>query len=164
MDTRRTDLALVAQRLAQPETLLVLLAFAFHTTWEFLQDPLYAGLAASPHAQVRAACLKAAAGDVGITLAAFYAAAFIARSRLWFVDPNIAAVAAWFITGLLITIAIKGRANASGAWRYGPSMPIVPILRVGMAPLAQWIVIPAILLVLIDPRFDGIGRNGRKTL
>lgn len=163
MDTGRTDLALVAQRLAQPEAYLVLLAFAFHTTWEFLQDPLYAGLATSPHAQVRAACLRAVTGDVGITVAAFYAAAFIARSRLWFVGRNIAAVAAWFLTGIFITIVFERHATANDAWRYAPTMPIVPLLRVGLAPLTQWIVIPAILLVLIQPRFDGIGCSERKT-
>lgn len=163
MDTMRTALAFVVRRLAQPETLVVLLAFAFHTSWEFLQDPLYAGLATSPHAEVRAACVRAAAGDVGITLAAFYTAAFIARSRLWFVGPNIAAVAAWFLAGIFITIVFERHAIANGAWRYAPSMPIVPMLRVGLAPLAQWILIPTILLVLIQPHFNGSGCSERKT-
>lgn len=163
MDTGRTGLALVAQRLAQPEAFLVLLAFAFHISWEFLQDPLYAGLATSAHAQVRVACLRAAMGDVGITVVAFYAAAFIARSRLWFVGRNVAAVAAWFITGIVITIVFERHATANDAWRYAPTMPIVPLLRVGLAPLTQWIVIPAILLVLIQPRFDGDRCRERKT-
>ena len=163
MEARRTSLDVVAHRLAQPEAILVVLAFAFHTTWEFLQDPLYAGLAGHLHAEVRIVCLKAAAGDVGITLASFYAAALAARSRLWFIRPTRAVVSAWFVTGLLLTIAFEWRAAGNGEWIYAPSMPIVPVLRVGLAPLAQWIVIPAILLFLIRPHFGGTGCVERKS-
>lgn len=151
------------RRLAQPELLLIVLAFPFHTTWEFLQDPLYAGLATRAHAEVRNLCLKAAAGDVGITLIAFSAAALIARSRLWFIRPSLAAVAAWFLTGLLITVAFEWRATTNGAWLYASSMPIVPLLRVGVAPLAQWIVVPALLLAFIRPCLSGVGCLERKT-
>lgn len=152
----------VERRLAQPELLLIVLAFAFHTTWEFLQDPLYAGLAARTHAEVRNICFKAAAGDVGITLLAFSAAALVARSRLWFVRPSFATVTVWFLTGLLITVALEWRATANGAWLYAPSMPVVPLLRVGLAPLAQWIVISAILLAFIRLCFCGVGCVERK--
>jgi hypothetical protein len=155
MDRGRTGLDGVARRLAQPELLLVVMAFAFHTTWEFLQDPLYAGLATRVHAEVRSICLKAAAGDVGITLVAFSAAALVARSRLWFVRPSLAAVAAWFLTGVAITLALEGRATAGGAW--------IPLLRVGLAPLAQWIAVPAILLAFIQLCFSGAGCLERKT-
>lgn len=163
MDRGRTSPNDVSRRLAQPAFLLVVLAFAFHTTWEMLQDPLYAGLATRAHAEVRSACLKAASGDVGITLIAFYAAALVAWSRLWFVSPAVVAVAVWFLTGLLITVGLEWRATAEGVWLYAPSMPVVPILRVGLAPLAQWIVIPAILLVFIRLCFCGVECPERKT-
>ena len=163
MAAAHASVAVAARRLAQPESILIVLAFAFHTTWEFLQDPLYAGLAARPHADVRAACLKAAAGDVGMMLASFYVAAAISRSRFWFIRPTNVAVAAWFLTGVFLTIAFEWRAAGNGEWAYAPSMPIVPILRVGLAPLAQWIVIPAILLFLIRRHFDDVGCVERKT-
>ena len=163
MAAPRTSLDAAARRLVQPEAILVVLAFAFHTTWEFLQDPLFAGLAARLHADVRIACLQAAAGDVGITLASFYVAATTSRSRFWFVRPTNVAVAAWFLTGLLLTIAFEWRVAGNGEWVYAPAMPIVPILQVGLAPLAQWIVVPAILLFLIHRQFDGVGCVERKT-
>ena len=159
----RASMDVAARRLAQPEAILVVLAFAFHTTWEFLQDPLYAGLAARPHADVRIACLQAAAGDVVMTLASFYVAATTSRSRFWFIHPTNVAVAAWFLTGLLLTVSLEWRAAGNGEWMYAPSMPIVPILRVGLAPLAQWIVIPALLLFLIQRHVVDVGRVERKT-
>lgn len=153
----------VALPLAQPEAFLAVLAFAFHTTWELLQDPLYAGLATRAHADVRSACLKAAAGDVGITFIAFYAASLTARSRLWVLRENSAATIVWFLIGLAITVVLEWKAVADGAWLYTPSMPVVPVLRVGLAPLAQWIVIPAILLVLIRLCMSSVGSLQRKT-
>lgn len=137
------------KRLLQPELFLLLLTFAFNTTWEFVQDPLYAGLAALPHEQVRIACLKAASGDAAITLLAFYASALIARSRYWFMDQGRLAFLVWFAVGLLITVALERHATTTGRWAYVPAMPVIPGLGVGLAPLSQWIVIPAVLLFLL---------------
>lgn len=140
----------VARRVAQPEIYLAVLAFAFHTAWEFLQDPLYAGLSTRPHSEVRAICLRAAGGDLLITFIAFYAAALVAKSRTWIHPTNFAAVVVWFATGILITIALEWRAAATGTWSYGPSMPIVPVLHVGLAPIAQWIVIPILPMLFLS--------------
>ena len=146
----------LSDRLDQPELVLILLAFVFHFAWEMLQDPLYAGLSERPHGEVRDLCLMAALGDVVITMTAFYAAALLAKSRIWFTGVASVPVAAWFAAGLLITIALELFATrANGRWSYGPLMPIVPVLRIGVAPLAQWLAIPAILVVLMNRHFRG---------
>jgi hypothetical protein len=143
--------------LAQPELLLIPLAFVFHFTWEMLQDPLYAGLATQPHGDVRAQCLMATAGDVAITLTAFYLASLIARSRFWFLNAHRTPTIVWFAIGLLLTIALELYATrVIGRWSYGPLMPIVPILRIGLVPLLQWLLIPAALLFLMNRHFRGM--------
>lgn len=139
---------------------LVPSAFVVHFTWEMLQDPLYAGLSERLHGEVRNLCLMAAFGDAVITLIAFYAAAWVAGSRFWFANAGRISVVTWFAAGLLITIGLELYATrTNGRWSYGPLMPIVPGLRVGLAPLLQWIAIPAILWRLMDRNFRGSGRN-----
>lgn len=142
---------------AQPELLLIALAFVFHFTWEMLQDPLYAGLAVRPHGEIRAQCLMATAGDVAITLTAFYLASLIARSRFWFLSAHRKPTIVWFAVGVLLTIGLELYATRLvGRWSYGPLMPIVPILRIGLAPLLQWLLIPAVLLFLMNRHFRGM--------
>jgi len=143
-------------RLKQPELFLAPLAFVFHFTWEMLQDPLYAGLSERPHGEVRSLCLTATLGDVGITLIAFFAAAGMAGTRFWFTAAPRFPVVVWFATGLLITVALELLATrANGRWNYGPLMPILPVLRIGLAPILQWIAIPASLWLLMDGLFRG---------
>lgn len=140
--------------LLQPELLLIPLAFAFHFTWEMLQDPLYAGLAERPHGEVRTLCLMATLGDVVITVVAFYAAALAAGSRIWFLDATYVPNIAWFSAGLLIAIALEMHAiNENGRWSYSSLMPVIPVLRIGVAPILQWIALPAILLLLMTRCF-----------
>ncbi len=138
----------------QPEPLLILLAFVFHFAWEMLQDPLYAGLSERPHGEVRSLCLMASLGDVVIAMIAFYAAALAAGSRFWFLNVKLAPFAAWISIGLLITVGLELIATrTTGRWNYSPLMPVIPLLRVGLAPLGQWLVIPTILVVLMNAHF-----------
>ena len=138
----------------QPEPLLILLAFVFHFTWEMLQDPLYAGLSERPHGDVRSLCLMASLGDIVIVLIAFYAAALAAGSRFWFINVKLAPFAAWISIGLLITVGLELIATRTGRWNYSPLMPVIPLIRVGVAPLGQWLVIPTILVVLMSAHFS----------
>jgi len=37
-----------------------------------------------------------------------------------------------------------------GTWAYSDLMPLVPVLEVGVSPLAQWVVLPAVGIVLAE--------------
>lgn len=148
---------LLASLSAQPEFVLIPLAFVFHFAWEMLQDPLYAGLASRPHAEVREQCLMATYGDVAITLTAYYLSSLFGRSRFWFLGVRRAPPAIWFAVGLVLTTVLELCATrVVGRWSYGPLMPIVPILRIGLAPVLQWIFIPAMLVFLMNRHFRGM--------
>ena len=71
--------------------------------------------------------------------------------------PSNAALTAYLATGVLVTIAFEWYAVYwAGRWSYSDLMPIVPLLRVGLAPLAQWIVLPlAVLFFLRCHRHPG---------
>ena len=141
-----------ANALAAFETLLVfsLLSFVFHFTWEILQAPLFARMPTMSHWQATLVCLKATIGDVGIALAGFAAAAVWDRDRCWFVAPSAGALVAYLVTGVLVTIAFEWYAvHWANRWAYSALMPIIPVIRVGLAPVIQWIILPTVVLFFL---------------
>lgn len=126
---------------------LAVLSLAMHSTWEFVQAPWFSSMQAVGHLEGIALCLRAALGDVVIALVAFGAAALAGGGRGWVAAPGRAAVAVWFAAGLAITVAIEHYSTAiAGRWAYDPAMPLVPPFGTGLAPVLQWIVIPALVL------------------
>lgn len=127
-----------------PEFNVVIFALLLNFAWEILQAPLYAGMAAMPHAQVTRACLQATVGDAVIMLLAYGAVAVFARRR-WIVAAS-GWQLAWFIAiGVSITAVIEWLATRGhwvGSWSYLPSMPLLPGTGIGLAPLLQWVLLP----------------------
>ena len=130
-----------------------LLTFVFHFSWEILQAPLFARIPTMSHWQATLVCLKAAIGDVGIALAGFATAALGDRDGRWFIAPSAGALTAYIGTGMLITIAFEWHAvHWANRWAYSELMPIIPVVRVGLAPVMQWIVLPVVVLFLTQRR------------
>ena len=119
-----------------------------HFLWEMLQAPAFIPFAATIWAgTVR--CLQAAFGDLllaagayAITAALFWCPAWLFESRLRRVP-----VATWIALGVVTTAVLERYALDTGRWRYGPSMPT--LAGVGMLPLLQWLVVPALTLMLV---------------
>jgi len=47
------------------------------------------------------------------------------------------------------------------SWSYNESMPIIPWTRVGLTPVLQWIVIPAVVILLMRHYFS-LRQDGAK--
>ena len=135
-----------------PETNLLLFALLLNLPWEFLQVPLYEGMAAPPHWPAVKRCVRAAAGDAGIMLLAYAAVAAGVRDRRWGLHPTRWRLAAFVAVGLAVTVAIELVATATSApwgWRYAAAMPTVPGLGTGLAPVLQWLALPPATLWLV---------------
>jgi hypothetical protein len=129
-----------------------LFAFLLNFPWEFLQVPLYAGMEQASHGQGIVACARAALGDVVLAVLAYASVAAATKDRRWIVRPNGAQVAAFVAVPLLLTIVIENLATRGlwvTAWTYAASMPIVPGVGVGLAPLLQWVLLPPAILWLV---------------
>lgn len=127
-----------------------LFTFLFHFAWEILQTPLFAKMSGASHWQATLVCLQATFGDVGIGLASFAVATSWDRTTTWFIKPSSGAFNCYVATGVLITIAFEWYAVYwAGRWAYSELMPILPILRVGIAPLLQWIIVPPAVLYFL---------------
>jgi hypothetical protein len=134
----------------QAIAVFAIFTFLFHFAWEILQAPLFARMPMVSHWLATLVCLKATFGDVGIALASFAVGAWWERDWRWFVLPSNGALAAYVATGVLITIAFEWYSVYWAArWSYSELMPIVPLLRVGLAPLLQWFALPLAVLFFL---------------
>ena len=92
--------------------------------------------------EIAFAVLHCTAGDVLIAGASLAASLLLFGCAGW---PRtrflqVAAAAATF--GLGITVLVERLATAWGLWTYSALMPVLPGLGIGLAPLAQWVVVP----------------------
>ncbi|HVS31873.1 MAG TPA: hypothetical protein VMS98_10485 [Thermoanaerobaculia bacterium] len=123
----------------------IIVVLAMHFIWEMAQAKWFSSMAGLPFWSATLLCLRASIGDVAITLAAFFAAAAVAKRVAWPLDDVRAApTVVYLMAGLATTIVIELLALHSGRWSYAPDMPVV--FGIGVLPLAQWIVLPLIAL------------------
>ena len=130
-----------------PELHISIFAFLLNFVWELMQMPLFTGFADFQYYQVILNCMKATFGDVVISLVAFAGACLIARSRMWIILTKNSGVVAFLAIGLVITIVFELLATGPlNRWEYGELMPMVPVIGVGVSPVAQWIILPLLRL------------------
>jgi hypothetical protein len=109
---------------------LAVIAFLLHVVWENAQAPLYAGYRSfSQHFSL---CLIGTLGDVAITLAVL---AFMLLIKKELTRP--ADFLALAILGLMIAVLIEQHALLVGKWSYAFVMPLLPVVKVGLAPILQ---------------------------
>jgi hypothetical protein len=128
---------------------IALFALLLSLPWEFGQMWLYSGASEISHLKGIQICTAATLGDAGIMLIAFGGVAAVVRSQDWVRAPTTSQVAGFVLIGLAVTIAIEIMATRSDglfSWRYAPTMPVTPLLGVGLAPLLMWLVVPLLVL------------------
>ena len=139
-----------------PELNVVGFALLLNYPWEFLQVPFFAGMAEAAHWDAIVFCSRAAVGDVGIALLAFWSVAAMARDRRWVVKPSVRQRVGFVSIGLFATIILEWLATEVWSrWTYAPFMPRLPLLGTGALPLLHWIVLPPILLWIVRRQILG---------
>lgn len=130
-------------------------SFLLHLLWENLQAPLYAGyLSFTQHFWI---CFRAAWGDL-VFMAIIYAMiAFMYQDIFWITDKKVLCRPVAWISVILIGIALaigfeEWAILIAHRWSYSPSMPLLPLINVGLTPVAQMVVIPPVSL-LFSTRF-----------
>ena len=130
--------------LSWPETNILFFGTLLNIPWELFQMPLFAEPPDLDYRLVVNVCTAASVADGVIMIIAFWAASFVMKSRQWFHAPTARPYLTYLGAGLAITILIEIAATQSGAWNYGPLMPVV--LGVGLSPFFQWVFLPPLTL------------------
>lgn len=140
--------------LLTPEINVMLFSVLLNLPWEFIQVPLFERMADAVHWQATLLCIRAALGDGLMSVAAYLAAATLARDRYWAIGVDLQgrALAAFLALPIVATIVIERLALAGvwmEGWSYSALMPVVPLIGVGLSPLVQWTVLPLAVLWLV---------------
>ena len=115
--------------------------------WETAQLPLYTLWRAEPIRSLVRAVLHCTAGDIVIAAVTLVIALATLGQARW-PDERLAAVAAAVIgIGVAYTIGSEYlNTVVRRSWTYTEWMPTLPWIGTGLAPLAQWLVVPAFAL------------------
>ena len=131
-------------------------SFVLHLLWENMQAPLYVGfISFREHFLV---CLRAAWGDMLFMLIIYAVLAIVQKNIWWLTDAHAYAQAAtWLIAiflGIVLAVSFELWAvYIALRWQYASAMPIIPIIRVGLTPVLQMLMIPVSTL-FITSRFS----------
>jgi hypothetical protein len=70
--------------------------------------------------------------------------------RDWYLRPGIRGYAVTVLSGAVVSVTVEWIAiHGAHWWTYSPRMPVVPLLNVGLAPLAQMLVLPPLIFALL---------------
>jgi len=147
-----------------PELPLAGFGFLTHFVWEMLQAPWFTGMAQASHGSVVWMCIQATGGDVLILLTSFWLSSMVCGSRQWLIQGERKPAIILIITALIVTIILEWLATGPlERWSYAESMPIMPLLGVGVAPLLQWLLLSPLILWLARRHLHGHNsiRSGR---
>jgi hypothetical protein len=144
-----------------PELHIGIVAFFLHFVWELIQAPLYECFRDTHYYTVVLLIIRATLGDVLISLAAFWSASLAVSSRFWILDEGREGLWVFLGMGMLITIIFEALATGPlNRWEYTDAMPVLPILGTGLAPVAQWILLPLLQLWFVRRQLlGGLGKR-----
>lgn len=132
-----------------PELPLAGFGFLLHFVWEMLQVPWFTGMAEASHGSVVWLCVRATGGDVLILLASFWLSSIVCGHRQWLHTGDRQPAVILVITALAVTIILEWLATGPlSRWAYTDSMPVIPLLGIGLAPLLQWLLLPPLIMWL----------------
>lgn len=120
-------------------------SFVMHLIWENAQMPLFDAPGISLWDSFTM-CLFATTGDMLFMLTLYLTVAVIHKKLWWLADKSVYAhPATWAVpvlVGVLIAVSFELWAvYVDHRWQYG-SMPLVPIIHVGLTPVLQMVFIP----------------------
>lgn len=139
-----------------PELPLAGFGFLTHFACEMLQVPWFAGMVEASHGTVVWLCTRATGGDVVILLMGFWLGLVVAGHRPWIVPLHRGPAVVMIASGIAVTLVLEWLATGPlERWRYAEAMPVIPSLGVGLAPLAQWLLLPPLILWLARHHLAG---------
>lgn len=131
-----------------------LVAAPAHLLWEFAHMPLYTLWESGTRAEIAFAALHCTGGDLLIAAGALALAVVLFGGRVWPAQRYLPVAAATIAFGLVYTIFSEWlNIEIRQSWAYRETMPRLPGLAMGLTPLLQWLVVPAVALWLAGRDF-----------
>lgn len=125
---------------------ITVLSFLLNFAWELIQVPLYIpSLYSLEHI---AFCALASFADTIMVLLLYFGFALIFKNLLWIEHLKWKRKVVVILTGGTGAVLAEMRHLSLGTWAYSNSMPIIPIINVGISPVLQFIILPVLIYLL----------------
>lgn len=116
---------------------------AANLIWEVLHLPLYTLWAEGGIKDLAFAAVHCTGGDILIALSSLMLALFLVGDSNWPSRNFGRIVILAVLFGLAYTLFSEWlNVAVRQSWAYADGMPVLPVLKVGLSPVLQWIVIP----------------------
>lgn len=123
--------------------IILLIAFVLNLIWELVQLPLYqGGMYSIGHI---AFCTLAAVADAILALLLYLIFVFILQNLFWIHRIKWPTVLMVVLVGGICAILSEIRQLSIGSWSYTDTMPIIPIVKVGLLPTLQFMLLPMLI-------------------
>ncbi len=132
-----------------PEIEICFLSFFLNFFWEVVQTYFYT-MKNAPFNTMLYGWVHCTLGDVILTMASFWIVSIISHERKWLLHPSPLNFIAFVMIGVVVTV-ISERVNVHifKSWTYNELMPLIPLMKVGLTPFLQWIIVPATVILLV---------------
>ncbi len=128
--------------------------------WEAMQMPLYTLWRTGSTRDIAFAVVHCTGGDVLIAEAALVGSLLLLGGADWPRSHFLRVGGTAIVSGLAYTTYSEHLNTARSAWTYSELMPTLPWLGTGLAPLAQWVIVPALAFKAIgSPLWSRAGRH-----
>lgn len=120
--------------------IVAVLAFLLNFAWELIQMPLYERSSFSMDHVVF--CALGSVADAIMVLLLYFGLAFIFNNPLWIEHLKWQRIVLAILIGGTGAILGEIRHLSLGSWAYADSMPIIPVVNVGISPVLQFMTLP----------------------
>ena len=126
---------------------LLFFSFVLNSTWEWIQTPFFIDITSDLNTIVwyRIHCTL---GDTLIMLAGYALISLYHKDYKWIAHAHIKHFAVLTAMGVIYT-SISEYVNVyiKHNWLYSSYMPLLPVIRIGLIPLVQWIILPPAIVL-----------------
>ncbi len=122
---------------------IALLAFVLNLIWELAHGPLYEGYVYD--FQHISFCTLASVADMLMALLLYMGFAFFLKDPFWIRRPSVYRILCLMLVGATGAILAEMRHTWEGNWAYADSMPLLPIVLVGLSPVLQFTLLPVVI-------------------
>ena len=127
---------------------LLFFSFVLNATWEWIQTPFFVDITSDLNIIVwyRIHCTL---GDTLIMLAGYGLIVLYHQDHKWIAHAHIKHCSVLVVLGIIYTL-ISEYLNVyiKHNWSYSRYMPLIPVIRIGLIPVVQWILLPPAIVFI----------------
>jgi len=123
--------------------IMITLSFLLNFAWELFQIPLYKNPVYDfNHIEF---CALASLADVLMVLLLYFGIALMFKNPFWIEPLKLQKISIVVLIGGVGAVLSEMWHLSLGSWAYNNSMPIIPFVSVGIAPVLQFMILPLLI-------------------